>query len=61
MSIYNLQILETGFLKKQKHTKGIQKSMLTTVSCLFFYILGLTAFFKKKVSRRLISNIKESI
>lgn len=49
MSSYNSEFLETVVFKKLKYTKGIQKSMLTSVSCLFFYFVGLTVFFKKKI------------
>lgn len=48
MSIYNLEFLETGFLKKLKYIKGIQQSMLTIVSCLLLCKFD-SIFQKKKI------------
>lgn len=45
MSIYNLEFLRIG-LKKIKYTIGIQKSMLTTVSCLL--LCAFDSVFQKK-------------
>lgn len=60
MSIYKSEFLETVVFKKLKYTKGIQKSMLTTVSCLFFYFVCLTVF-KKKSGRELCQNMKKEL
>lgn len=41
-----LRIFRNRFSEIQKYTKGIQKSMLTTVSCLL--LCGFDSIYKKK-------------
>lgn len=62
---FTIQRFRNRLFQKAKYTKGIHKSMSTTVSCLFLYCVGLILYFKSKKRKqffqRIISNMKKKL